>query len=431
LHILNQKKDEKEAIELFIKENSIMLNEELTNMPEMFKSSESNYWYLKNSVLDLYTFVKKNGFEGYDPYDGLNSEFTSRISDNNKWLKMFIIQSLKSCPINPRSILGIKKSINLKGVALITSAFLKLFKLTNEKKFLEDAQFCLDILKNNSLKEKYSNYCWVGSVFNVQFPDDLGTPNVPSIVCTVACASAFLEYYEVSGSEESLEIAKSSANFIINNLYINDKEKSFFKYTPTYNKNSIVYNASTLGVKLLSYVYKYTKNKEILDISKRVMDYIISKQKLNGAWYFSETNGIERKQIDFHQGFILEALNDFIKYTNSDKEEYIDALRKGVEFYKNEQFLLDGRCKWRYPRLWPIDIHNQAQGIITFSKLSNIRPEYLEFAKTIAKWTIDNMQDKSGYFYYQKWPVITNKIPYIRWGQAWMLLALSTLLEVS
>jgi len=139
------------------------------------------------------------------------------------------------------------------------------------------------------------------------------------------------------------------------------------------------------------------------------MDYILTKQKPNGAWYFSETNGIERMQIDFHQGFILEALNDFIKYTNIDKEKYMDVLQKGAEFYKNEQFLPDGRGKWRYPRLWPIDIHNQAQGIITFSKLREIRPEYLEFAKTIAKWTIDNMQDRSGYFYYQKWPVLTIK----------------------
>jgi len=408
-----------------------MQNAEVTNTSELLRSSESNYCFFKNSVLDLYAFVQKNGFEGYDPYDGLNSKFTSGISSNSKWLKIFIIQSIKSCPINLRTILGIKKGINLKGVGLFSSAFLKLYKLTNEKKFLKDAELCLELLKNSSLKEKYSNYCWAGSYFNIQFPDDLGTPDIPSIICTSTCASAFLEHYEASGSEESLKIANSSANFIIDNLYIRDKEKSFFKYTPTYNKNIIVYNASTLGVKLLSHTYKYTKNKEILELSKRVMDYIISKQKPNGAWYFSETNGIERMQIDFHQGFILNALNDFIKHTNSDNEKYTDALLKGAEFYKNEQFLPDGRCKWRYPRLWPIDIHNQAQGIITFSKLSDIRPEYLEFAKTITKWTIDNLQDESGYFYYQKWPIITNKISYMRWGQAWMLLALSTLLEIS
>jgi hypothetical protein len=39
------------------------------------------------------------------------------------------------------------------------------------------------------------------------------------------------------------------------------------------------------------------------------------------------------------------------------------------------------------------------------------------------------MQDKKGYFYYQKFPFFTNKISYMRWGQAWMLLAISSLLE--
>jgi rhamnogalacturonyl hydrolase YesR len=140
-------------------------------------------------------------------------------------------------------------------------------------------------------------------------------------------------------------------------------------------------------------------------------------------------NGVERKQIDFHQGFILDALDDFIINTRPDDGKYLEALLKGVDFYKNEQFLPDGRCKWRYPRRWPIDIHNQAQGIITFSRLRDRKPEYLDFARTIADWTITHMQDKSGYFYYQKWPIVTNKISYIRWGQAWMLFALSTLLE--
>ena len=44
-------------------------------------------------------------------------------------------------------------------------------------------------------------------------------------------------------------------------------------------------------------------------------------------------------------------------------------------------------------------------------------------------WTINNMFDhKENFFPYQKWPFFTNKIQYMRWGQAWMLRALSTLL---
>ena len=218
-------------------------------------------------------------------------------------------------------------------------------------------------------------------------------------------------------------------NFIVDNLYVNNNGKTFFKYTPACNQNRITYNASTHGAMFLSGIDKYVENNKNSEIAKKAIDYVISKQKPNGAWYYSETNGKEKKQIDFHQGFILDDLFDYIKYTEPSDNKYMRALVKGAEFYNNEQFQSDGRAKWRWPRTYPVDIHNQAQGIITFSKLSEIKPEYLDFARDIAKWTIVNMQDETGYFYYQKWPFFTNKIPYMRWGQAWMMLALSCLLE--
>jgi len=78
---------------------------------------------------------------------------------------------------------------------------------------------------------------------------------------------------------------------------------------------------------------------------------------------------------------------------------------------------------------FPVDIHHQAQGIITLSKLYAMFKEdkYLDSARKIAEWTVENMQDETGFFYYQKWPFLTNKIPYMRWSQAWMILALSSL----
>jgi hypothetical protein len=37
------------------------------------------------------------------------------------------------------------------------------------------------------------------------------------------------------------------------------------------------------------------------------------------------------------------------------------------------------------------------------------------------------MQDPSGYFYYRKYPLITNKTPTLHWGQATMFAALALL----
>ena len=74
-----------------------------------------------------------------------------------------------------------------------------------------------------------------------------------------------------------------------------------------------------------------------------------------------------------------------------------------------------------------MEIHNQAQGIITFAKLRDFDRSYLKFAQRIAEWTIENMRDGKGYFHYQKHRLYTNRIPYMRWAQAWMLAALTLL----
>ena len=66
-----------------------------------------------------------------------------------------------------------------------------------------------------------------------------------------------------------------------------------------------------------------------------------------------------------------------------------------------------------------------------FLSFSSYNADYLPFAHTIAEWTIKNMQDKKGYFYYRKFKYYINKIPYIRWSQAWMLLALITYINNS
>jgi hypothetical protein len=60
--------------------------------------------------------------------------------------------------------------------------------------------------------------------------------------------------------------------------------------------------------------------------------------------------------------------------------------------------------------------------------LINSRPnDSVPTAIRVAHWTIKNMQDKSGYFYYRKYPLITNKTPTLHWGQATMFAALSLL----
>ncbi len=75
----------------------------------------------------------------------------------------------------------------------------------------------------------------------------------------------------------------------------------------------------------------------------------------------------------------------------------------------------------------PIDIQCASQGIQTLVNLSDLHPQSIGLAVKVARWTIKNMQDKTGYFYYRKYPLITNKTPTLHWGQATMFAALATL----
>lgn len=110
-------------------------------------------------------------------------------------------------------------------------------------------------------------------------------------------------------------------------------------------------------------------------------------------------------------------------------------MKNGKNLWKRNEILYrtaifsDGSSYWRWPKKWPVEIHNQAQGIITLLKLNKYYPNSEEFASIIARWTIKNMQAKDGHFYYQNFKYYKNKISYMRWSNAWMFLALAYLLE--
>ena len=99
------------------------------------------------------------------------------------------------------------------------------------------------------------------------------------------------------------------------------------------------------------------------------------------------------------------------------------SIKKGAEFYKS-LFTSEGQGYWRHPKFWPIDVHNQAQGIITFSRLKDHVDGAQDYADKILSWTINNQQAEDGYYYYQNQRMFINKIPYMRL-QAWMLYAMS------
>lgn len=377
-----------------------------------------------SSLAQLDGYVRNSKFEGFDPYDALNSPllgslpgFVSRIVATQ-----FFVYS----PLNLRKPLRVSIGKDPKAIALLLSAYCKtnLENIFPSDSFPIISQELAGILQSDRTSG-YSGSCW-GFSFDWQDITRFAKKGLPTIVITAIVANAFLDLYEITHDKSYLQIAQSSCDFILNDLNITESEDGIcFSYTPL--DHHIVHNANLLGAGLLARVYSLTGDANLIQYSRKAFEFSVQHQEENGSWAYSENlkSKSKRYQIDFHQGFILDSIMDFIQYTKPSNGMYERALCKGAKFYQEFQFDDLGRSMWRFPIRWPIDIHNQAQGIITFSRLSRFDRKYLSFAIRIALWTMDNMQDPQGYFYYHKYPIGSNKIPYMRWGQAWMMLALS------
>ena len=102
----------------------------------------------------------------------------------------------------------------------------------------------------------------------------------------------------------------------------------------------------------------------------------------------------------------------------------------GYWYWKKTFFLSDGTPRYYNHKTPPLDIQCCSQAIDTLVLFRDRDPESLSLALRVAQWTIENMQDPSGYFYYRRYSRrIVNKTPTLHWGQATMLCALAGLYE--
>ncbi|AKB75113.1 hypothetical protein MSLAZ_1852 [Methanosarcina lacustris Z-7289] len=385
-----------------------------------------------NSIKSLYNWVKSEKYYGWDPYDALNSNLVSKLCSNSQLSEILITQLNKYSTLNIRPILGIEKGLDIKGISLFAQSYSKIYSLTKDQQYKDDLVECISFLKNKSLKQKYGFDCWAGHYFNYRgFDGSTLAPDIPDVITTSNVIKAIADSYLIFKDDELKNIAKSAYDFLIKHLLGKTDNGLYYLKYDTLSENKIVINASAEGLSAICRLMPLFDDAEMKRIACKLSEFLICTQDSEGCWIYSKyTSGKVRRQTDFHQGFIVDSLVEYLPFVDPKKQDLLmESIKRGVNFYRKKQFLDDGRCYYRYPQLYPTDIHNQAQGIITFSKISKFDTESLEFAKKILEWTIFNMQDNSGYFFYQKNRIITNKIPYMRWGAAWMMLSMATYLE--
>ncbi|MDD5681615.1 MAG: hypothetical protein PHI59_10310 [Candidatus Omnitrophica bacterium] len=380
-----------------------------------------------NSIDKLDKWIEKNGWAGYDPYDIKGHPlFTKRCP--SYFERVIRKQSYRAEPFAPiflRKIFNVKKAINAKAMGLFAESYIRLYRALKKDSYLIKAQQCLEWLGNNFSK-RYSGMCW-GYPFDWQ-SDVFFPKGTPSSVVTAIVGNAYWSYYEFSQDRKYLDICKSICDFFINDLKIDkiSDNKICFSYTPMDNFH--VNNANLLVAEFLIRMGKETGNKRCLDYGIKAVNYTLGEQNADGSILYWGKDQKSHNHIDhYHAGFKIRSLYSIWKLTKN--EEIYKALKKYYKFYR-DNFFVDRTIPKITPKsVYPINIHSCAEAILCVSALIEDFPEGKDFLDNSLRWTIENMQTKEGWFIYSIMDInglkFKVRIPYIRWGQAWMLSALS------
>lgn len=401
----------------------------LRALSEMDQSTEESYLSISRSAFyNLDTWIDKNGWAGYDPYDIRGQDwfllFRGQSKLHKKTRSLLSLVEKAFDPLSIRRWLRIKKEINPKGMGLLASGYISAYKATKKEVYLQKATDILNWLVDNC-SDNYSGTSW-GYPFH--WNSRIFIPkNTPSVVVTGIVGAAFLDYYELTGDEKFRPILNNIAIFFIKGLNrpVNDDSKVCFSYTPL--DQFKVLNASMFAAAFLARLSIYRDETKYADLAIRATRYVISEQRVDGGFHYwgSEENSV----IDhYHTGFVLRNLDIVSVATGADF--IIESVERGYDFYLKNLFS-NGIPNRTPEQLYPIDIHSCAEAILCLNQFQG-RYGGKDYLEDVVRFTLTNMQHDDGWFIYQILKKNNNEfksnIPYMRWGQSWMILALARLL---
>ena len=381
------------------------------------------------------SWIEKNGISGYDPYDiKAHPWIVNLISRSQKsrfyiLIRELVFEFLYSFPDLSRKFFRIKPAVNAKALGLLADAYLDIYTITKDSRYLSKANQHLDWLiqhpgsTNSGLGWGYP-FDWQSNKF---IP--AGTPNG---IVTTAIGEAFWKRYLLFKNTRDLNILIKIGEFLFS--LPRDRisgDKLCFSYTPLYQNH--VHNLNLFVAEFLLKVGTEIKKDDWINLAQKAVNYTIQDQHPDGSFDYNGPPDPPSNFIDhYHTGFVLRMLFSIWKITK--RNEVFVALKKGYFFYINNFF--EGPIpKLKPEQKYRIDIHSCAEAVICLSTLEEIFPESLKKAEEVLDWTIKNLQDPSGYFYYGilKSRILKftwkSKIPYFRWGQAWMMKAFATYLK--
>ena len=366
-----------------------------------------------------YRSLKLADFKGFDVFDGLRSRiFRNSPLFGSKAIRLAWIQLFKRSPINLRHMMRVPEGYNPKGLALIVRGLVNMYRLGGEKRYLNDAYVLADMIVSQRAEGR--EYCCAGYDFFWQARAFSVPERTPNMVVSTFAGHAFLDLYDIDGEGKWLDHAMGIGEFIEKELKIFEADdRIVFGYVP--GEKAVVHNVNLMASAFFARLFKYSRETRHETFAAGSALYSLAAQRDDGAWIYGEQ--IYHQWIDnFHTGFNLVSLDMTRRLLG--RGDWDEMIALGLEYHERSHYLGDMTPKYYDSALYPIDIHNFAQGIVTFLTFGRE-----EKARNLLERAVKMMwNEKKQYFYYQKKRWYTNKINYMRWSQAWMFYALTRFL---
>jgi hypothetical protein len=390
-------------------------------------------------VARLWHRAEATGFRGPDPYDGLGSRLLAPFLPRSRLLRLAVIQGVKRSPVDLRPLLVVRDGVNPKGLALflhgladwpaaasagaIAATGDRLLSLASRadgtpyfgerapRAGLADAVASGETACGEAIGWGY-DFAWQARAF-------MQPPYFPTVVAT----SFVVDALAAAGSPAYPGVAVAAARFVDEQLHRQDDADGVcFSYSP--RDRTRVLNASLFAAKLLARAASAGAPGAAprAALARRAGDYAAARQREDGAWLYGEAD--HWRWIDgLHTGFVLETLAFLARELGV--TAWDDAIRRGLAWYREHLFRVDGWARYHPDRDFPLDGHTVAQGALTFLALAPYQEDGAKWAqRVLARGVAELWNERRGGFTTRAGRWRRDRTLYLRWSQAWMFRAL-------
>jgi hypothetical protein len=373
------------------------------------------------AIAALEAWGSARGWCGSDPYDGLNAtRLVSPLARSPRG-RQAVTQLVKRSPLNLRPVLGIRPARSAAALAQVVSSYAKAGAPAAEsvRAKLADAVAGLEALRSAGFAEP----CW-GYHFDVQTRVFFYPEGSPNTIATAFAGLALLDASEATGEQRLLELAEGAGDFFLRHVPQTEaRGGAYFGYLV--GDRTPIHNANLLVCALLARLAARLGRDDFSQAAQAGVAYALAHQRADGSWPYGERADLG--WVDgFHTGYVLESL---LVCDASGVGDSSSALERGLDYYGEMLFLPDGTPKYLDSSVYPIDTQCASQGIQTFARSSELRPDLVATAWKIFGYAARRLRRSDGAFIFQRHRLWRNRTPHVRWVAAPMLLAMTHLLQ--